>query len=77
MENPKTKTNLSDQFSTFIKEKRTALGISQYELSERIFGTHRQRYRISNFEAGKGSINLDTLSKIMEELNCTIIFKEN
>ncbi len=68
--------DLATEAAVFIKEKRIAMGISQYKLSEMVFGNTNQRIRISQMESGKQEIGLKTMGKILSALNCYIEFKE-
>ena len=76
MENTETKTTVTTMFSTFLKEKRTALDLTQKEMALKIFEDEEKHRWIGDIERGRG-ITLATMSKILENLDCTITIHEN
>ncbi len=65
---------LQEQFAKFLKEKRQALGMSQPDLAEKVFGDRKKKTYISEIESGKRKgITLNTVEKILLELNNTKI----
>lgn len=66
-----------DSFAEFIKEKRTALGMSLADLSEKVFNDRENNY-ICSIESGRRKgISLKTMRKILSALNTEISYKEN
>lgn len=63
---------LSQRVASFIKEKRTALGMSQKEFAVYIFNDMNQQGYICRIENGTRELTVNTLEKIMKALNCKI-----
>lgn len=68
---PKT---LMAEIATFIKQKRTALAISQGDLAESLYGIRRRATYISDIENGRKEININTLEAILTALKSWIRF---
>ena len=67
---------IMQRFADFMKKKREAMGLTQGELAEIIFGdTTRQDY-ISRIETGKKDISLKSMDAILEALNADVEFLE-
>lgn len=67
---------IMQRFADFLKKKREAMGLTQGELAEIIFGdTTRQDY-ISRIETGKKDISLKSMNAILEALNADVEFLE-
>ena len=67
---------IMQRFADFMKKKREAMGLTQGELAEIIFGdTTRQDY-ISRIETGKKDISLKSMEAILEALNADVEFLE-
>ena len=66
--------NFQEKTRIFIREKRIALGLTQTEFAEIIFG-NSSRSRIAQIENGR-DITLTTLNTICEKLNVDINFIE-
>ena len=77
MENDKiTDTpTLQEKFAIFVKEKRMALGLTQPDLADLVFGDRRYKNYISRIESGKGC-TLEMMSRILLELKSDIQFIE-
>lgn len=68
----------NQKFAKFVKEKRTALGISIHELSKRSFGSESRNGFISEIENGvRKSVTFTTAEKILKALNSEIKYEEN
>ena len=65
------------RFADFMKKKRTAMGLTQEELAEIIFGNKTRRDYISRIETGKKDISLKSMDAILESLNADVEFLEN
>lgn len=63
-------------FSKFVKDKRKALGLTQPELAEKVFGDARRKSYISALENGKKDVPESTMMAILESLGCKIQFVE-
>jgi transcriptional regulator with XRE-family HTH domain len=61
----------------YIIARRNALGISQVELAEMVFGSKTAKGHLSLIESGKKDITLNTLEKILTKLNANIVFVDN
>jgi len=69
------RTLMSD-FSTFLKQKRQAMGLSQTQLAVRIYGDAKRKSYISDIETGRKDITMNTAGFILEALNSWIEFVE-
>lgn len=58
-----------NKISTFIKNKRKALGVTQEELAERLFVTEKA---ISRWETGRGTPDISLLIPLSKELNTSV-----
>lgn len=68
---------LMQKIIDFIKEKRIASGLSQSDLSLKVFGNRKQRSYISELEGGKRpGMTVILLGKILKELKSDIEFIE-
>ena len=67
---------IMQRFAEFMKAKRQAMGLTQEELSEIIFGTRKRFDYISRIENGKKDISLKSMDAILEALNADIEFLE-
>lgn len=66
---------LQDKFCSFIKVKREAKGLSQEQLAKLVWGESGQRSQIYQIESQyRGSVNFDTMDKILKALKCEITF---
>ncbi|MDO6737053.1 helix-turn-helix transcriptional regulator [Wenyingzhuangia sp. 2_MG-2023] len=68
---------LKKKLINFVIEKRKALGMTQAEFSEHVFGDKRYQNRISNLENGKRGTSTETLIEMLEKLNCDLDILEN
>ena len=68
--------SIMQRFAEFMKSKRQAMGLTQEELSEIIFGTRQRFDYISRIENGKKDINLKSMDAILEALNADVEFLE-
>lgn len=64
------------RFAEFMKNKRIAMGLTQRELSEKIYGTESRYDYISRIETGKIDISLKSMDYILESLNSDVEFLE-
>jgi transcriptional regulator with XRE-family HTH domain len=71
-----TTSNFSIKTSNFFKEKRIALGLSQTDVAEIIYGERRYRGEISNLESGKKQMTIYLIDKFCEAFKCTVDFTE-
>lgn len=73
-----TENETLSSFAKFVKDKRMAMGLSEADLSERVFGNRAQRSYINEIENGKRKgLTLGTVDKILKELSSGIVFTEN
>jgi len=68
--------DLKTEAAVFIREKRIAMGLSQYALAKIVFGNTDSRNRIHKLENGDRGIGLETLGQVLSHMNCYIEFKE-
>jgi transcriptional regulator with XRE-family HTH domain len=67
-----------EKFSTFVKNKRMALGMSASELAEKVFGNKNRRSYISEIESGsRKGITIDVMGKILTVLKSEINYTEH
>jgi transcriptional regulator with XRE-family HTH domain len=72
-----TRTNLQQKFAKFVKEKRNAIGWSQANLAEMVFGHVKYKSYISEIETGvRKSMNIETMDRILEAFGSDIKFLE-
>jgi ribosome-binding protein aMBF1 (putative translation factor) len=65
-----------EKFAKFVKDKRTALGLSIPDLSEKITGSRRDGY-IQDIESGfRKGITLEKMEQILKALNTEIKYNE-
>ena len=67
---------IMQRFAEFMKNKRFAMGLTQEELAEIIFGDKTRRDYISRIETGKKDISLKSMDAILEALNADVEFLE-
>lgn len=66
-----------EKFAKFVKEKRTALGKSQAQLAEEVFGNKNRKSYISEIETGiRPGITIDVIGRILKALNSEIKYNE-
>lgn len=75
MEENVTKPTAVEKFAIFVKEKRQALGMTQPDLAQKVFGDRSYKNYISRVENGKG-VSLDMVSRILIKLDSDIEFIE-
>ena len=68
--------NVNQTFSNFLKEKRTALGMSLRKFSTHIYGTDKKFMQLHNIETGKKTTKLNTMNFILDKLNCRFCIEE-
>lgn len=69
---------LLKKFAAFMKEKRQALGISTYGLSEIIYGNDKKAGFLTGIETGRRKgLTIDIMNKILKALNSDINFIEH
>lgn len=67
-----------EKFTLFIKEKRTALGISARELSKRVFENDSNDNYIAELERGaRHGLTFGMAARILKELNSEIQYIEH
>lgn len=65
-----------EKFAKFVTEKRTALGLSQADLSVLVFGNKKNKY-ISDIETGfRKNITLLMMEKILKPLDTNLKYNE-
>lgn len=65
-----------EKFAKFIKDKRTALGLSVSDINEVVTGSRRGSY-ISSIETGtRKGVTIDMMEKILKALNSEIKYNE-
>lgn len=67
---------IMQRFAMFMKNKRMAMGLTQEELAEKIFGDKSRRDYLSRIENGKKDISLKSMDAILEALNADVEFLE-
>ena len=67
---------IMQRFAEFMRNKRLAMGLTQEELAEIIFGDKTRRDYISRLETGKKDISLKSMDAILEALNADVEFLE-
>ena len=65
---------IMQRFADFMKKKREAMGLTQGELAEIIFGDATRQDYISRIETGKKDISLKSMDAILEALNADVEF---
>lgn len=70
------RVTIMQRFADFMKKKRQAMGLTQEELAEIIFGDKTRRDYISRIETGKKDISLKSMDAILEALNADVEFLE-
>lgn len=73
----KDSLELNAKVAEFVREKRIEKGLSQADLALLVFGSKETRQRICALENGAKQITVETLGRILYELNYTISFVEN
>ena len=63
---------LGQRVAAFIKEKRTALGMSQRQFAIHVFGDITKQAWICNIETNKKGLTLDTAGRILKALNADV-----
>lgn len=64
------------KFAKFVKDKRTALGISIPDLSEIVFGNRKNKF-LYDLESGfRTGITIDMMEKILKALNTELRYNE-
>jgi transcriptional regulator with XRE-family HTH domain len=67
---------IMQRFAQFMKNKRIAMGLTQEELADKIFGDKARRDYVSRIENGKKDISLKSMDAILEALNADVEFLE-
>lgn len=67
---------IKNQFAKFLREKRTALGMSLRAFSIHIYGFESNFSYLGELERGTKKPTLDTLTTILEKLNCRFHIEE-
>jgi transcriptional regulator with XRE-family HTH domain len=70
------KKTLSEEFATFLKEKRMRLGMTQAQLSELIYDDPKRAEYIGRIENGKREISVSTMGLMLEKMNAWVEFIE-
>tara|TARA_R110002110_G_scaffold25366_12_gene94180 strand:- start:531 stop:755 length:225 start_codon:yes stop_codon:yes gene_type:complete len=70
------KNNISNQFSTFLKDKRTAMGMTLRQFAIHLYDDEKQNGYLSKIENGKHQVNSDTMQFLLEKLNCRFYIEE-
>ena len=68
--------NISNQFSRFLKEKRTAMGMTLRQFAVYLYDDVNQNGYLSKIENGKHKVNLETLQYLLDKLNCRFYIEE-
>lgn len=75
--NNTTPPTLQEKFAKFCKEKRTARGMTQSDLAEKVFGKKSYKTYISEIENGvRKGMTVETMGRILIELKSDISFIE-
>lgn len=67
---------INNQFAKFLREKRTALGMSLRAFSIHIYGFESNFSYLGELERGTKKPTLDTLTTILDKLNCRFHIEE-
>ena len=70
------RVTIMQRFADFMKKKRQAMGLTQEELADIIFGDATRQDYISRIETGKKDISLKSMDAILEALNADVEFLE-
>ena len=70
------KNNISNQFSTFLKDKRTAMGMTLRQFAIHLYDDEKQNGYLCKIENGKHQVNSDTMQFLLEKLNCRFYIEE-
>ena len=70
------RVTIMQRFADFMKKKREAMGLTQGELADIIFGDATRQDYISRIETGKKDISLKSMDAILEALNADVEFSE-
>lgn len=70
------RVSIRQKFADFAKEKRIAMGMSQEEFAELIFGDKNRQDYISRVERGKKNVSPDTMDAILEAVGADVEFTE-
>jgi transcriptional regulator with XRE-family HTH domain len=66
-----------EKFAKFVKEKRTALGMSSKDLAFAVFGEGKGKPYISELESGtRKGVTIEMMGKILTALNSEIKYNE-
>ena len=68
---------IKNKFAKFLKEKRTALGLSLRAFSVLIYGIEGNFAYLSKIENGTKQVNSNTMNLILNKLNCEFEIEEN
>ena len=68
--------NISNQFSRFLKEKRTVMGMTLRQFAVYLYDDVNQNGYLSKIENGKHKVNLETLQYLLDKLNCRFSIEE-
>ena len=68
--------NISNQFSRFLKEKRTVMGMTLRQFAVYLYDDVNQNGYLSKIENGKHKVNLETLQYLLDKLNCRFFIEE-
>lgn len=71
---PEQKKTLSQEFSEFVKKKRMLKGMTQADLSIKIYGDDKNKHYISKIESGKREVTVSTMGMILEALDSWMEF---
>lgn len=68
---------LLEKFVSFMKEKRTALGLTQTDLAFEVYNNRQKRNYINDIESGRRKgLTIETMNKILTVLQSDINFIE-
>ena len=70
------KSKFSEKVSNFFREKRIAMGLSQKDLAEVIYGSRERQNVISDIENNMKQMNCHDIDRYCEHFNCDVEFKE-
>ena len=72
----KESSQINNQFSEFLKQKRISLGLSIRGFSMHIYGRENKFNHLYSLEKGTKKANLETMDYILKKLNCTFNIEE-
>jgi transcriptional regulator with XRE-family HTH domain len=64
------------KFTDFVIEKRTRLGLSVADLSEKVFGNRRNKYLYDLEKGRRKGVTIDMMERILKALDTELTYNE-